>query len=1053
MPWIKFNLKVIIFITFVINSVYSQNSGYNNLTFERLSIEHGLSQITVHSILQDSKGFLWFGTEDGLNRFDGYDFTVYQYDSQDSASISDNFIWSLFEDSDNNIWIGTNSGGLNKYNYTTNTFQQYLDTFSKQGFSEVNNIRVIFEDTKKNIWIGSENRGLYRIVKDIKKIDQINLLQNETVSVRTICQDDEGIIWIGTNNNGLFEITMDGDVKSHYLKSNYGLSSNSVWALNSSEKTIWIGTYSGGLNKFNKVTKKFTNYLSENSNNSLIHNNITSLYLDQSEHLWIGTEGGLSILDIENEIFLNHRHNLSDLRSLSNNFIRCINGDKSNLIWIGTVGGGVSKLNLHKKFNQFNHNPTDENSLSHNMIRAISEDAKGNVWIGTLGSGLNRFDKTNNIFQRFNVKNSNLSSDIITSVYEDKFGTLWVGSWGGGLIRLILDGEIDKYKIKKVSVYKHNGNDITTITSNIIQDVYEDSKGNLWIGTEDGLDKFNRSKNIFIHNRNNSDILNSLSDNRIQSKCILEDRFGYLWVGTWNGLNRIKLNKSKSKNNEAVYKHFFKSDGLSDNRVISIYEDTENDNANKLIFWVGTIGGGLNKIVMNVNSGGEIGDFSIQVFTQKDGLPSNVIYGILGDNNYNLWLSTNNGLSKFIKTDNQFKNYDVNDGLQSNQFFWGAFHKCGDGEMFFGGINGLNSFDPDKLKENNRIPPIYITKILMSDADGSNQFISENLEKLNSGQIIKMPYSNYSIKIFYTALDLTTPNKNKYKCMLENFDDNWIDKENVNFASYSNISDGEFSFRVKGSNNDGLWNEKGASFSFIIATPFWKTWWFIVTVVLLFTSLVIYLITAQIKNILAVERLRTKLAADLHDNIGSSLTEISILSEVINTRLKTEDKETIKYLNKISDKSRSLIDKMSDIVWLVNPQRDSLYDLILRLQDTYSDLLSDTNISFRCENLKSLEKISLSMEHRQNLFLIFKEAINNSITHSKCTDLYLKTNVDGRKITILLEDNGVGFDLEVKKRGNGLNNMRERAKKIGGKLIIQTEPMKGTVLQYFGYIN
>ena len=275
----------------------------------------------------------------------------------------------------------------------------------------------------------------------------------------------------------------------------------------------------------------------------------------------------------------------------------------------------------------------------------------------------------------------------------------------------------------------------------------------------------------------------------------------------------------------------------------------------------------------------------------------------------------------------------------------------------------------------------------------------------------------------------------------------------MNFANYKGISDGEYKFLVRGSNNDGLWNESGASITLMISTPFWKSWWFIILVFLTLGGIVAYMVYAQVRNMLAVERVRTKLAADLHDNIGASLTEISILTEVISTRLKSEDQDVLKNLGKISTKSRNLIDKMSDIVWLVNPQRDSLYDLILRLQDTYSDLLADTDISFRSENLKSLEKVSLSMEHRQNLFLIFKEAINNSITHSNCSELLLNANVSGKTLRMKLEDNGDGFDSSGDSLGNGLKNMQNRAKKIGGKLNIDSEPGKGTVVNYFGYIR
>lgn len=1035
--------------------LFSQSLNYNNLTFEHLSIEHGLSQITVHSILQDSKGFLWFGTEDGLNRYDGYSFTIYRHDPSDSNSISDNFIWSIIEDSDSNIWVGTNSGGLNKYSYRENSFFSYskIDTNNKSPLG--NNVRVLFEDSEDNLWIGTNNSGLYKLNKSAKKIEKIDLLENQKLSIRALCQDQSGAIWIGTNNRGLFSYNTRNNTLNHFpILSNDSLKiqNNSIWALScDKQNNIWVGTYNSGLYKFDRKVNRFIEYLNTGHKNSIINNNITSIIIDEKNNPWICTEDGLSIYDQVNNEFYNYQHNLSDLRSLSNSFLRIIFKDNSNLVWIGTVGGGINKLNLLKKFNQYNHNPTDENSISHNMIRTIEGDSKGNIWIGTLGNGINRFDKETNHFQRFNSKNSNLSEDIVTSILEDKNKNLWVGTWGGGINKITFFPNSTNYKIKNIEFYKHSATKLNSLSSNIIQDIYEDSKGDLWIGTEDGLNKLNSKTNTFTNFKYDPENSQSISDSRIQSNCLVEDKFGYLWIGTWQGLNRIKID-SNNLPEKSVFFKISKNDGLSDNRAISIYIDKSNSNTDSLFIWVGTIGGGLNKLSLLVNDIGEIIDYSINVFMEKDGLPSNVIYGILGDEEENLWLSTNNGLSKFNFGSKQFRNFNIDDGLQSNQFFWGAFHKALDGELYFGGINGMNSFYPDKLIENENIPPVYITKCIIESGDGTVNKVFENIEEIRNNRIIELDYDSYNLEIHFASLDFTTPSKNKYKYILENYNEDWIEHYYFNSVSFSGIKDGDYKFIVLGSNNDDIWNTTGASISIIIKTPFWKTWWFILLSILLISVLVAYLIVGQVKNILSIERLRTKLAADLHDNIGSSLTEISILSEVISNRIKTEDKD-IKYsLEKISNKSRKLIDKMSDIVWLVNPQRDSLYDLILRLQDTYSDLLSDTKISFRSENLKSLEKVSLSMEHRQHLFLIFKEAINNSITHSRCSELVLNAQVHNRTLTMVLEDNGIGFETSQDKNGNGLINMKNRAQNIRGKLFITSIVGKGTIVKYIGIV-
>ncbi len=1048
-----------------INFDNTTSNKYKRLTFEHLSIENGLSQIAVNAILQDSKGFLWFGTEDGLNRYDGYKFEIFKPEPNNKNAIYDNFIWDLFEDSDNNIWIGTNSGGLNKYNYVTNSFKHFLQDSENKNTLSNNNVRVIYEDKHNILWIGYNNGMLDKFNKQKNSFESIKLIidtKENISSIRAICEDNYGNLWIGTEGNGLIKLNSDGQIKKVYKNSKLNkksLSGNSIWSLLVDGNNLWVGTYNQGLNKLNIKTGEITYYKKNKNRTSIINNNITDLMLDQNKYLWITTEDGLSILDTKKNIFINYQNDISDLSSISNNFVRTVIQDNSGLIWLGTVGGGVNKVNLDRKFKHFFHNPSDVNSLSHNVIRSIYEDRNNNIWIGTLGKGLNKFNKYKNRFQHFynNPKSKiKLSENIVSSLFEDEENNLWIGTWGGGLDRITFNNHNTNSTIKEITFFKHNEKDNQSISSNIVQAIYKDSKKNFWIGTEEGLELFFPKSGKFFHFKSDLNKPESLSDNRIQSKCIIEDKIGNLWIGTWRGLNRVIIkNKINEKSSPKIsFQRFLHNpsdtNSISDNRILSMYEDSINKDSNKVILWLGTIGGGLNKLNIEIEKD-SIKNIRYKNYTEQDGLPNNVIYGILSDENGNLWLSTNNGISKFNPFTEKFRNYDILDGLQSNQFFWGAFCKARDGELFFGGVNGLNSFYPNELKDNEHIPPIYITNISFIPSKKKNK-IPVKKSALWNGKNLKLPYDTYTLNIEFAALDFTTPQKNKYKYKLKNVDNNWIIASHKNTVQYSNISEGEYEFNVIGSNNDAVWNNIGTSILITIETPFWKTWWFITISFLLLAILVGYFIYTQVQNMLAVERLRTKLAADLHDSIGSSLTEISILSEVISTRLKNVDNDVKKSLNKISSKSRSLIDKMSDIVWLVNPQRDSLYDLILRLQDTYSELLADTAISFRSENLKSLEKISLSMEHRQHLFLIFKEAINNSVTHSGCTEIVLNAEVKNKKLEMVLADNGRGFNAKEYHKGNGLVNMQKRAKVIGGKLIISSELGKGTTVKYIGKI-
>ncbi len=1022
-----------IFLLFVFaTSLWAQQK----IDFDRFSIEHGLSQITIHSIIQDNLGFMWFATEGGINRFDGYQFTNFKHDRKNPNSLPDNFVWDLFQDQDGFIWIGTNNGGLSKFNPHTYEYTNFQsDRKDPQSISS-NSIRAIKSDSQNGLWIGTDNSINHYDGKSFSKYF-FPIFQNEVVPiVIELYLDNGNNLWIGTNK-GLFILKKESEEIEHVkLDANEQLLVNQF--IEDDSGKILIGT-SKGIWYYNSETREFLN-------ERLLSNEvITSLEIDENNTLWIGTEEGIYLFEKGEEFQQLCKYNTIDPKSISNNLIREIYEDKTGNIWIGTAGGGVNKYSPNKrKFNHLFHMPGKENSLNHDMIRAIYEDREGIVWIGTLGGGLNKWDRKYGIIEHFTHDRNNsesISSNGITAIYEDRKGDVWIGTWGGGINRLIKNGG------RKVSFAKYlfDNQNTNTISSNIIQAIAEDREGNMWIGTEAGLDKFDPSRNTFVHYKLNEKDESSISDNRIQSNCIVEGKNGDLFIGTWNGLNIIpKSELRNAKNNKPI--KFTKilsepndTNSLSDNRVISIYIDK------KERIWIGTHGGGLNMLII------DDGGYSFKNYSMNNGLPSDVIYGILEDEKGYLWLSTNNGLASFNSETNDIKIYSQNDGLQSNQFYWGSFCKGADGTMYFGGINGVNYFRPSELSENKNIPPVYITDVNIFNKSlfSAGKYSFPFVDKLN------LDYKQNVIMFEFAALDYTISQENKYKYMLEGYDREWREAKSNKSVTYSISSYGNYKFKVLGANNDGTWNEKGAEIQVYFEPPFWETWWFYILLVSVLGSSFAYFVFSYVRQLLAVERLRTKLAADLHDNIGSSLTEISILSEVISTGLPEENKDARRGLTMISEKARWLVDEMSDIVWLVNPKRDSLYDLILRLEDTYSEIMAYKGISFRAINLKALQSVSLTMEQRQNIFLIFKEAINNSINHSECSELILRAKVTRKRLKMVLEDDGSGFDLDEKKNkslGNGLTNMESRGKKIGGKVKIVSEAENGTKIRFEGSI-
>ncbi|QQS35408.1 MAG: hypothetical protein IPM56_14315 [Ignavibacteriales bacterium] len=1029
--------------------------------FNQLTIEDGLSQTTVLSITQDHKGYMWFGTAFGLNKYDGYSFTVYMSSLTDTTKLSDNRITCLFEDSEKNLWIGTIDGTLNRYNRETNTFSHFsfIDTIVLPyqipdqyyeypiSFSRNDNhsITAIEEDLDGYLWIGTWGKGVFRF--DKKNSSYIHFFthpENKTGlsfnRITEILVDHSGEIWIGTFGGGINKVVKDGAGISfeQFKHSGSDLGSLSddkvISVFQDSYKNIWIGTYYGGLNRispeetgsgFKKSFKVFKNNPGDRS--SLSNNTVMAITEDQEGGLWIGTfGGGLNKFNREHEDFTNFMNDPFNVNTIGDNDVLSLHCDRSGILWIGThLGQGLNKLEKNKvKFSTIKHIPGSTSGLNDEVVWSIFQDRQKIFWFGTYKGGVNRFDRSTNKFRYFRPGQNSVSDGHNRSLAEDNFGNLWIGNYSGGLNRY-------NFASEKFTYFKHDPGDDKTIGANQIQDILIDSNNVMWLGTFGGglnfvqLSGEANSQLIFHSLKNKPGDPTSISDNRVYSLC--EGRDAALWVGTFGGgLNKF----DKSSRKFLRYVHNPQDDSsLSSNRVMTVFEDTDG------IIWVGTYGGGLNKL--NPESG------YFKRYSDKEGLIGGVVYGILEDRNKNLWMSTNSGIFKFNKTTELFTQYDLQDGLQSLEFSGGAYFETDDGEMFFGGISGINHFYPDSITENQNIPPIVITNVRVFN----NPIEGER-------ESIELSYDKNFLTFEFAALDYTNPGANQYSYMLEGLDKEWrFTNSSIRIANYTNLSPGQYTFRVKGSNNDGVWNEEGTMIRIIINPPVWKTWWFLLAAIVISALVIYYISTIRIKNLLAIEKLKTKLAADLHDNIGSGLTEISILSELVVNDISADKSNASQKLRSISDTARQLVDNMSDIVWVVNPKRDSLHDLIIRLKDTYSEILRLKGVSFKTSNLEKLSNIKLPMEYRQNLFLIFKEAINNSIKHSQCKNLMLEANVHGDAIEMTLDDDGVGMNEINMMVGNGIKNIESRARSIGGRIKWKTAPGSGTKIKFIGYSN
>lgn len=1051
-------------ITTVIMLLISSKVLPQDYVIKQLRIEDGLSQSTIFASLQDSKGYMWFATRSGLNRYDGYKFNLYFNDPKDSTSLSDDGTNSLYEDKNGNLWIGTIYGNINRFDRKTETFiykniseiaeirPDQTDDFYEYPLSFSRNqkttITSIAEDKDGKLWIGTWGNGVIVVDKNFKKYNHFYSDSNNPNALRTnrimdLHFDDNGRLWIATFGGGLsrltksikdskeifsFETVMHGDDE-------FSLSDNKLLNIfEDSENNIWVGSYYGGLILIpNDQTKlpfgkaKINCQRCPMSSKTSSPNTVMSFAEDREHYLWIGTfGGGLIRFDKNKNESLHFFNDPFNQNSLGDNDVLSLCTDRSGIIWAGShLGAGITKIYKNNaRFNHVKHDPRKENSLNDDVVWAIYKDKENILWIGTYKGGVNRYDINKNTFSYINNSSANkkISSRHVRAIEEDSYGNLWIGTYDGGL-------NIINKKTYKSVVYKNNPADPSSIGANQVQDILIESDSVYWIATfGGGLNKVVvkgnplNQKLRFERFKNKADDSNSISDNRVYK--LYRSRDGVFWICTYGGgLNSFDPITKK-------FKRYPLNSGQDDKfniqNLMTIHEDSDG------LMWLGSYGGSLTSFDRKTEK--------FKRYSFQEDLTSGVVYGILEDDSKNLWISSDDGIFKLTLASKEIKRYDIQDGLQSLEYSGGAYFKDIEGKLYFGGINGFNYFDPDKIKSNTFIPQVVITSI---------KVLNESLKGLPE-ELVLTHKKNF-ITFEFSSLDYSDPQDNQYSYILEGLQDEWqVTESSSRMATYTDLRPGTYIFKVRGSNSDGVWSENYASIKIKILYPFWETWWFITSMIILLAAFIYYLGTMRTKNLLAIEKLKSKLAADLHDNIGSSLTEISILSEVASRKNNSEQKLSGGELNKISDISRQLVDNMSDIVWVVNPSRDSLHDLILRLKDNYSELLNSMGISFRAKNLEKLQDVKLPMDVKQNLYLIFKEAINNSIKHGNCKQITLESNLRNDVLEISLSDDGIGFDESIISKGNGLKNMENRAAQINGRIKIKSSANTGTSIRFIG---
>ncbi|HXB45646.1 MAG TPA: two-component regulator propeller domain-containing protein [Puia sp.] len=784
------------------------------MKFDHLDINSGLSENNVISILQDSRGFMWIGTQDGLNKYDGYTFTTYKKDIQTKFSLNNNYIKDIIEDGHGNLWIATWGGGLNRYDREKDQFTHFKHSPLNEKSISGDFLASLVEDHEGNLWISTELGGLNKFEPAKGEFIHYAFNINDSSSlsdmeVTSIIEDSKDNLWIGTEKGGLNLFDKKKNLFHRYQHNDMddqSLSNNTVRSIfEDSKHNLWIGTNGGGLNLFNRETGKFRVFKKDaHKKNSLCNDVVFSITEDDQGILWVGTEnGGISMFDPKTLSFTNYEYSDLNNNSLSSNSINTIYKDKRGNMWIGTYNAGINFVNQNAdKFTLYKHTPATT-TLSNNNVMSICEDSKNNLWIGTDGGGLNMLDKKTGNFKHFfhnKGDNNSICGNYILSVIEDSYENLWVGTWGDGVT-------VFNKKKNSYTHFKNDPNDPASLAGNNAWVIFEDRKKNIWIGTQNsGICLYDRAGNHFINYNHQN---NNLSNNNVIS--ITEDTEGLLWIGTdGGGLNQF----DKKENKFISFKHDDKKNSLSDNTANCLYDDQKGH------LWIGT------------NAGLNCMDKKTKSFTAwqiSDGLPNDVISGILEDKHGNLWISTNKGLSCFNPDKKTFKNFTLSDGLQSDEFKQSYF-KSHSGLMYFGGINGFNEFFPDSIKEIPFEPPLVMTGLRIFNKEvpvARDEHDASPLKKnISETNAITLPYESSVISFEFASLIYTNIGKKKYAYFMEGFDKNWTGIGFNRTATYTNLDPGKYIFRVKGLNNDGSWSTKTLDLQIIITPPFWMTWWF-----------------------------------------------------------------------------------------------------------------------------------------------------------------------------------------------------------------------------------
>jgi ligand-binding sensor domain-containing protein/signal transduction histidine kinase len=1047
--------------------------------FTHITIEQGLSDQRVEALAQDRAGFMWFGTNNGLNRFDGYSVVTYRNDPMNPHSLSGNLIGDIYEDRAGTLWVGTRSG-LDAFDRRTERFTHYRHDPRNPRTLSSNTVVAIYEDRSGVLWVGT-TEGLNRFDRatgtfTAYRHDPADTRSLSNNSVRAITEDGSGMLWVGTLGglNRLDPATGRFTVYRHDRADPRSLTHDVVWDLHEDRTgALWVATDGGGLSRFEPATGTFTHYRHDPDNdNSLSDDRLDCLFEDASGALWIGTfGGGVSVLDAARRNFRTYRRDSTASESLSQDYVAEITGDRSGLIWIGTHGSGVDVHDPRvQAFTVYQHDPLNAASLASNSVWAVSEEEDGTLWIGTQDRGLDRFDPRSGRVAHFPPDpedRRSLAHPWVSTLQPDRKGGLWVGTYGGGLYHL--DPASGRF-----TAYRSDPSNPDSLSHDAIVHLYMDRSGILWVGTRGGgLNRFDPASGRFTVYRHDPFNRGSLSHDWVWH--IVEDPSGSLWIGTFGGgLNRL----DPATGEITRYVHDPRApSSLSDNAIWTLHVDRSG------VLWVGTSGGGLDRF--------DETDGSFIHYRERDGLASDRVVSILEDGDAsdphagNLWIATGRGLSKLERDRKTFRTYGTMHGLPVTEYNSNG-QTTRRGELLMASSHGLIVFDPDAVRDREDTSPMVFTNFLLANNPvpiGDDSPLHQAIDHTAS---VTLGYDDRVISLEFAALNYRTPRQSRYRYMLEGFDDGWITVGSTQrLVTYTNLAPGEYVFRVTTANADGTWNENGRAIALVVTPPWWATWWFrgLALVLIAGCATGIYArrvnrlerrrlaLEAEIAErkqaeetlrashrqiedlagrlITAQEVERSRIARDLHDDVCQTLAVMSIaVSDIKHRRGDVQKKAIQESLSSLQRQTISLVESVRRLSHDLHPSILRHVGLAAALEAHCIEIEHRYGVQVTFTANGDVRHISRTCA--LSLFRIAQEALRNAAVHGNPRRATVAVARSEKYIELTVVDDGSGFDLEhadQNGRGLGLKSMEERTHLLGGQLQIITRPNHGTVIR------